>query len=60
MFEASNNPWPFFTTVLVTALVLRRSLKVWGYGFGVEVNASPEGSRRPKPRTNPKRKRQKK
>ncbi|QJW95389.1 hypothetical protein [Frigoriglobus tundricola] len=52
MSEMTNQPWPYLATVLVTALLLGRRLKLWGFGFGVEVH--PAGKTEAEGRTAPK------
>ena len=56
MSEFLTQPWPY--AVVVTALLLGRRLKFWGWGFGMEVNHEPDdegpeqdsnAARRPKP-----------
>ena len=57
MLQLSSQPWPYLAIVLVTALLLRRRLKMWGCGFGVEVNHHPEeGHLKPRPMVMPRRK----
>ncbi|MBX9626133.1 MAG: hypothetical protein K2X82_20210 [Gemmataceae bacterium] len=52
MSEIVTQPWPYL--VLLAAVVSGRRLRLWGWGFGVEVNSGPKPraakGRRPKRR----------
>jgi hypothetical protein len=50
MNEFLTHPWPI-AVVILTALLLRRKLKFWGPGFGMEVNHEP-GDDGPEPGSN--------
>ena len=49
MTELLVEPWLYATGVVLTALILRRRLRLWGFGFGVEANEPAPPRQRKKP-----------